>query len=124
MSVRPQIERFEVHVWQAPPDRPRRRDAEVPVWLWVVALPVACAAAAVALLVVAIVAVGAISLSAWTALRAHSPGSRPPVLEDPSEAAVASLRDAYSRGVIELSEFEERVAWALRYLADAWPPAS
>jgi hypothetical protein len=56
--------------------------------------------------------------------RAHrlgNPATTTQSAEDQREAAIASLRRAYACGEIELSEFEERAGWALRFDPAGWP---
>ena len=52
--------------------------------------------------------------------RLGDPATTTQSAEDQREAAIASLRRAYACGEIELSEFEERAGWALRFDAAAW----
>jgi uncharacterized membrane protein len=121
--VTPQCqERIEVHVWHVP--APSRPQPGAGFWAALLLAPVLLIAAALALAAVAAVAVGSLAASTWTTLRARSvpPAQPAAAVEDPGETAIAELRERYARGEIEVHEYEQRVAWALRYRAAAWSP--
>jgi hypothetical protein len=137
---------LEIHVYRVPPSRPARRRAGLPAWVWFVAmlacppllfvglaiLAVTLMLTGLGLLVVAasgvVWLVGRVLALRWpdagaglaSVHRLGDPATTTHPAEDQREAAIASLRRAYACGEIELSEFEERAGWALRFDAAAW----
>lgn len=98
-------------IWEP---RCRRRQAQLPMSVWLSAIPVMIVVGAVALVAFAVIAAAEFATFAWATSRGREATAPPSARADRSEATIAELRDRYVRGEIELDEYERRLTSAIR----------